>query len=71
MTNPELLSAVQAAEMLGCSRRTVYRRIMRGDLPIAYQMPGYTGQFLLRRDDVERAAQQDLGRDRRQHLITA
>jgi len=68
MTDPDLLSAAEAAELLGCSKRTIHRRILRGELPAARQMPGETGAFLLRRSDVERARQYQLGRDRRYTL---
>jgi excisionase family DNA binding protein len=68
MTDPDLLSTAEAAELLGCSPRTVHRRILRGDLPVARQLPGETGAFLLRRTDVERAHQLQLGRDRRYTL---
>jgi excisionase family DNA binding protein len=71
MKTPELLSAAQAAEILGCSIRTVHRRILSGDLPIAYQLPGETGAFVLRRDDVDRAVEQDVGRSRLNHRVTA
>ena len=56
--------------MLGCSKRTVHRRILHGELPVAYQLPGESGAFVLRRSDVEHALQIKLGRNRQKHPVT-
>jgi excisionase family DNA binding protein len=71
MTTTQLLSAGEAAAILGCSVRTVHRRIARGDLPVAYRLPGNIGAYVLRRDDVDRAAQRQLDHDRREHPVNA
>jgi excisionase family DNA binding protein len=51
--NP-LLTATQAAVILGCSRWTINRWAAEGKLKEAQKLPGYCGARLFRRSDVER-----------------
>lgn len=53
----DLLTARQAAETAGVTRRTITRWIAAGRLSPAAQLPGQTGALLFRPDDVEAARQ--------------
>ncbi|MFC0314518.1 helix-turn-helix domain-containing protein [Gordonia phosphorivorans] len=48
------LTAVEAAELLGVSRRSVIHAIKSGKLASVTKLPGKTGPFLLDREEVER-----------------
>ena len=52
----ELLTSVQAGEVLSRSYRTVIRLAETGVLTIAQKLPGPNGAYLFRRSDVERVA---------------
>lgn len=56
MPHDPLLTATQAAVILGCSRWTVNRCAADGRLKEAQRLPGYGGARLFRRKDVERLA---------------
>ena len=54
MSNVEnLITTAQAADMLGCSIKTVLRWAERGDLPVAVQLPGIRGARMYRLADVQ------------------
>lgn len=53
----ELISAREASELMGCSRRTVERLVASGTLLPKAKLPGRTGAFVFRRADVERLAE--------------
>lgn len=53
----EYLTANQAAERAGVSRRTITRWIESGRLTAATKLPGETGALLFTADDVDTAAQ--------------
>lgn len=53
MTTDELLTAGQAAPILGLSSRSVSRLAKDGTLPIADRLPVANGVYLFRRADVE------------------
>ena len=54
MSNVEnLITTAQAADMLGCSIKTVLRWAERGDLPVAVQLPGLRGPRMYRLADVQ------------------
>lgn len=55
MTAPDLMTAAQAAEVLGCSQRTVARMAEDGRLTPALKLPGETGAYLFEPAEVERA----------------
>lgn len=48
----DLITVAEAAQSLGVSIATVHRRVKRGDITPAMQLPGPTGAYLLRRSDV-------------------
>lgn len=50
---PPLLTAPEAARILGKSVRTVHRMALAGTLPAAHKLPGPTGAFLFDPADVE------------------
>jgi len=55
--HPDLMTSPQAAQLLGCSARTVHRLILRGTLKPAMRLDtGPNGAFLFKRSDVERLA---------------
>lgn len=54
MTKPlDVLSNAEAAGLLGVSRRTLHRWIGKGIIP-ATKLPGTTGQYVIRRTDIDR-----------------
>ena len=55
MSNSDLISVAQAAEILHLSTRAVHHRITSGSLP-AQKLGAGTSQYVLRRSDVEAAA---------------
>ncbi len=58
-----LVGVADAAEVLGLSVDTVKRAARSGQLAPAIKMPGKTGAYLFRREDVEQfAAQRATGR---------
>lgn len=59
MTNPDIINAAEAAEILGISIRAVQHRITRGTLA-AQKLPGRTGAYVLDRADVQKAKEADL-----------
>lgn len=42
----QLLTAVEAAEVLQCSRRTILRMVESGDLPYVRKLEGPNGAYL-------------------------
>ena len=52
----ELLTSIQAADLLGVDKATFNRWVTRGEVPVEVQFPGYKGPRLFRRIDVERLA---------------
>jgi excisionase family DNA binding protein len=48
----ELISARQAAAIIGCGIRTAQRMAQRGDIP-ATRLPGSNGQYVYKRQVVE------------------
>lgn len=48
----ELLTSLQASELLVRSVRTVHRLAQAGALPVAKKLPGPNGAYLFRRGDV-------------------
>ena len=57
----DLISAAQAANLLGCSVATVHRRVADGDLVEAVKLEGLRGARLFRRSDVLALAEQTTG----------
>lgn len=49
----ELISARQAAAILGCGIRTTQRLAQRGELKV-FKLAGPNGQYVFRRKEVER-----------------
>ena len=56
MTKHDLIGAVEAAQILGYSARTVKRMANSGHLPFAAKMPGTTGAFVFDRTVIEQHA---------------
>ncbi len=52
----DLVTATDAAEMLGVSKPTLNRMALEGALPAAHKLPGLRGARLFRRSDVEALA---------------
>ena len=51
-----LIGCVETARLLKCSRATVQRRALSGELTPAHRGPGKTGAYLFERADVEALA---------------
>ncbi|MFW0790088.1 hypothetical protein [Gordonia sp. CPCC 205333] len=51
-----LIGSAETARLLKCSRATVQRRALNGDLDVAYRGPGKTGAYLFDRTGVEALA---------------
>lgn len=49
----DLISSIEAAELLGVGRSTLTRWVQSGRLTEAMKLPGDTGARLFRRSDVE------------------
>lgn len=57
MTPPDLIPTPVAAQMLGCSGKTVHRMVNAGTLkPVMRISVGPNGAYLFKRADVERLA---------------
>lgn len=52
----DLMTVPEAAKALDVNARTVNRWASEGELPTAYQVPGYRGARLFKPADVERLA---------------
>lgn len=52
----ELITTAQAAEILRYTVAWVNKQAATGRLPVAQKLPGLTGAYLFRRDDIERIA---------------
>jgi hypothetical protein len=61
----DLLTSVEAAEILDVTPRSVRRLAISGDLPTAHQLPGKKGAYLFSADVIALIAQQRKGRPRR------
>ena len=48
----DLITVEEAATILGITARSVRRRIVAGTLTPAGKLPGQTGAYLLRREDL-------------------
>lgn len=55
MTNAELLTVVQVARELNLTRRAIQHRIKVGTLKATQYGEGRTSQYLITRDEVDRA----------------
>lgn len=54
-----LITSAQAALILGCSARTIHRRVDDRSLtPVAKVQAGRHGTYLFRREDIERLAEE-------------
>lgn len=53
----DLLTAKEAADRLGVTARTVARWVDSGRLAHAHKLPGPTGAYLFRPEDVDAAAE--------------
>ncbi len=51
---PDTLTTTEAAQLLGCSPRTVQRMIEAGRLGFERKLPGPNGAYLIPRREVER-----------------
>lgn len=60
VSKSDLLSAVEAAEIMNVSRATFNRRVAKGLIPVAHAMPGETGARLFDRAVVEALATEDV-----------
>ncbi len=56
MTETNLMTAQQVAELMKVSLRTIHRMAEDGRLPIAQKLPGGTGAYLFDRADVVKHA---------------
>lgn len=56
MLGMELLTARDAAVILGVTPRQVTRLAKKGTLPVAHKNPASTGSYLFHRNDVEQLA---------------
>ena len=51
---PDTLTTTEAAQLLGCSPRTIQRMIEAGRLGFERKLPGPNGAYLIPRREVER-----------------
>lgn len=58
MPAPDLLTADQAADVIGVNRRTITKWADSGRLPHAMRLPGGTGARLFDRTEVDRVARE-------------
>jgi excisionase family DNA binding protein len=58
----DLISSIEAAELLGVGRSTLTRWVQSGRLTEAMKLPGDTGARLFRRTDVEALRSPTAGR---------
>lgn len=49
---PDLVSTAEAARLLNCHVRTIHRLVVSGELAPAAKVPGLTGAYLFRREDI-------------------
>lgn len=56
ITEPELITTAQAAEVSGKNWRTIIRLVERGQLEPAQKLPGLRGAYLFRQSDIEALA---------------
>ena len=56
ITEPELITTAQAAEVSGKNWRTIIRLVERGRLEPAQKLPGLRGAYLFRLADIEALA---------------
>lgn len=59
-TGDELITSAQVSDLLGITVAWVNKQAATGRLPVAQKLPGRTGAYLFRRDDIE---SQSLQRD--------
>lgn len=55
MTESEPITTAQAADILGCSRRTIARMVAAGRLTPVLKFPGWRGGYLFTPAEVEQA----------------
>lgn len=60
MRNPgdDLITTAQVAELLGVTVAWANKLAAKGALPVAHKLPGLTGAYLFRREEIERIAAQ-------------
>ena len=60
MRNPgdELITSAQVAELRGITVAWVNKQAAAGRLPVAQKLPGRTGAYLFRREDIESQPEQ-------------
>ncbi|MCC2033894.1 helix-turn-helix domain-containing protein [Microbacterium allomyrinae] len=58
METPDLIGSAETARMLGVQRSTVTRRVAAGALAPLVIVPGYRGDFLFDRAEIEARAEQ-------------
>ncbi len=62
MLATDTMNTAQAAKRLGCSPRTIHRRVRENELTPLMKVPGLTGAFIFATAEVERyAAEQRKG----------
>lgn len=52
----DLIGVAEASELTGLDRRTIHRKVDRGELKAAVKLPGLRGAYLFRRSDIEQIA---------------
>lgn len=55
-STPHLIGTAAAAQLLGIDRSTLTRRVAAGAIEPALTIPGYRGDFLFERADIEAQA---------------
>lgn len=58
MRNPgdDLITTAQVAELLNITVAWANKQAKAGRLPVAHKLPGLTGAYLFRRDEIEQIA---------------
>lgn len=57
MPSSDLLSVAEASKQKRTPGRTIRHAILRGDL-VAHKLPGATGSYVIRQDDLDRWAEE-------------
>lgn len=51
--SPDLVGVAEAAEMTGLDRRTLHRKVERGELHAVSKLPGLRGAYIFNRADID------------------
>jgi predicted DNA-binding protein (UPF0251 family) len=50
--SPDLIGTAEAADITGLDRRTLHRKVERGELKVVQKLPGLRGSYIFNRRDI-------------------